>query len=394
MKTLASFFTILALGLCLAINIHAQGVSTAHGIATQPEGTLMVFDRSGEGIYPDGDSLFTTAQEGKAHVVFAPDGKTVYLLQPLFSLPYNYWVKGELNEDGTSFDVPLGQYVFWSDHYEAGLVLSWGTTSYYNGQDGHYRYTFKRDREATAVTYDIDGNTITMQGSDGDISATAPEALVGTGLSACWDDNGDWHGIVEWKTTYSNGVAITLPTPADPVIHEWYDCGEEWGGSYLYFDLPAWDVDGNPISPENLSYSIFVDDDQLLTFDKATYVNLEQDMSEFPYGFKDAGMWGDFMGNIIFFYRTNEGTHGEEPLFKWRIGMQLYYTSGEQRTASNIVYVDVMPQSGVNEALDDRQVSKVRYYDLSGQEVTNPSGLVIRVTTYSDGTTRATKVMK
>ena len=49
MKTLASFFTILALGLCLAINIHAQGVSTAHGIATQPEGTLMVFDRSGEG---------------------------------------------------------------------------------------------------------------------------------------------------------------------------------------------------------------------------------------------------------------------------------------------------------------------------------------------------------
>ena len=392
MKTLASF-SLFLLGLCMAIGMNAQS-NASHGIVMQPEGTLMVFDRSGEGIYPDGDSLFTTAQQGKAYVVFDHDGKTVYLLQPLFSLPYNYWVKGELNEDGTSFDIPLGQYVFWSDHYEAGLVLSWGSTSYYTGSDGHYRYSFQRDREATVVTYAINGNTITMCGSDGDIGAELPHALVGTGLSANWDDNGDWHGIVEWKTTYNGGQAITQPTPADPVIHEWYDCGAEWGGSYLYFDLPAWDTDGNPISIENLSYSIFVDQDQLLTFDKDTYQYLEQDMSEFPYGFKDADLWGDFMSNLIFFYRTNEGSNGEEPLFTWRIGIQLYYTSGDVRTASNIVYVDVYPHSGVNEMLAGKQVANVRYYDMAGQQVTQPSGLVIQVTTYTDGTTRAIKVVK
>lgn len=354
----------------------------------------MVFDRSGEGIYPEGDSLFTMTQEGKAYAVFDNDGKTVYLLQPLYSLPYSYWVKGELNEDGNRITVPLGQYVFWSDHYQSGLVLSWGSTTYTTGPDGHYSYSFMRDRNATAVTYAIEGNTITMEGTEGDITVDPPIALVGTGLSANWDDNGDWQGYVEWKTTYRNGVTITAPTPADPVIHEWYDCGEEWGGTYLYFDLPAWDTDGNPLSIENLSYSIFIDDDQLLTFDTATYLNLGEDMSEFPYGFMDAGMWGDFLGNMIFFYRTNQGQHGEEPLFQWRIGIQLYYTSGETRTASNIVYFDVFPHSGLNEMSIDKQVTDVRYYSMAGEEVSQPDGMTFIVTTYSDGTTRTTKVLK
>ncbi len=390
MKTI----TLLLLGLAMAASAQAQGGTGSHGITNQPEGTLMVFDRSGEGIYPHGDSLYTTAQDGKAYVVFDNDGKTVYLLQPLYSLPYNYWVKGELSDDGTSFDVPLGQYVFWSDHYQAGLVLSWGTTSYHAGENGNHSYYFTRDRQKAAVTYAIDGGSITMCGSNGDITAELPMALAGTGLSANWDDNGDWHGIVEWNTTYSGGQAITLPTPADPVINEWYDCGEEWGGSYLYFDLPAWDTEGNPISTQNLSYSIFIDDDQLVTFDTETYQYLEHDMTEFPFGFMDNGMWGDFMGNLIFFYRTNEGTHGEEPLFTWRIGIQTYYSTGNVRTASNIVYHEVYPHTSVNEAVATRPIASVRYYNLAGQEVSQPSGLTICVTTYTDGTTSTVKMVK
>ena len=41
-----------------------------------------------------------------------------------------------------------------------------------------------------------------------------------------------------------------------------------------------------------------------------------------------------------------------------------------------------------------RSVAHVQYFNLAGQEVTQPSGLTIRLTTYSDGTTSVDKCMK
>lgn len=386
--------TSMLLGLALVaagLETAAQDGRDSHGITIQPPGTVMVYDRCGEGVCPAGDSLYTTIQQGKAYVVLGDDGKSVYLLQPLSSLPYPYWVRGELSADGKSFSVPLGQYVFWSDHYDAGLTLSWGST-HYSGDAGNYRYWFTRDNSVTSVTYAIEDGTIRMLGSEGDISRGEPEGFVGTGLSANWDDNGDWQGYVEWNTAYVNGEAVTNAVPMNPVIHEWHDCGDVWGGTYLYFEIPAMDTDGNPLSIESMSYSVFVDNDERLTFDKDTYVNLQDDMYEFPYGFNDTeGLMGDFWGNMIFFYRTNEG---DNPLFGWRIGIQSYYTTGGVRTASSIVYHEVFPLSGVDEALADKSVSSVRYYNLSGQEISQPSGLTIRVTTYSDGSTQAVKVLQ
>ena len=50
--------------------------------------------------------------------------------------------------------------------------------------------------------------------------------------------------------------------------------------------------------------------------------------------------------------------------------------------------------TGINEAVDGKQVAGVRYYNLSGQEMTEANGLTIVVTTYTDGTTSTKKVMK
>ena len=50
--------------------------------------------------------------------------------------------------------------------------------------------------------------------------------------------------------------------------------------------------------------------------------------------------------------------------------------------------------SGVAEMNADKQVAGVRYFNLSGQEMQQPDGITIIVTTYTDGTVTAVKVMK
>ncbi len=44
--------------------------------------------------------------------------------------------------------------------------------------------------------------------------------------------------------------------------------------------------------------------------------------------------------------------------------------------------------------IDGKEIADVRYYNLAGQQVTQPSGLTIQVTTYTTGTRTATKVIK
>lgn len=50
--------------------------------------------------------------------------------------------------------------------------------------------------------------------------------------------------------------------------------------------------------------------------------------------------------------------------------------------------------TGVDELSGDKAITGVRYFNVAGQEMQQPSGLTIVVTTYSDGTTTAVKVVK
>ncbi len=122
--------------------------------------------------------------------------------------------------------------------------------------------------------------------------------------------------------------------PANPTADDWNDCGDESGYSKFSFTLPTTDVDGNPIDPEKLSYSIYTDNDQLFTFDAAHYTyDIEEDLTEIPYSiYIDA--W-DFYKGAVYFYRTNKG---DKPLFKNRIGIQVHYTVDGEKNSSDIVY--------------------------------------------------------
>ena len=54
----------------------------------------------------------------------------------------------------------------------------------------------------------------------------------------------------------------------------------------------------------------------------------------------------------------------------------------------------VSPMTGIEEMTTGKTVAGVRYFNMAGQEMSQANGLTIVVTTYTDGTTSAVKVMK
>ena len=147
------------------------------------------------------------------------------------------------------------------------------------------------------------------------------------------------HYTVDGVKNSSDIVYWDLPTdpaiPANPTADSWNDSGDESGYTRFGFTLPTKDVDGNPIDPSKLSYSIYTDNDQLFTFDAGTYSeDLTEDMTEIPYSIFNGG-W-DFYKGAVFFYRTN--AEGYTPLFTKRIGIQVHYTMAGVKNSSDIVY--------------------------------------------------------
>ncbi|MBR5170244.1 MAG: hypothetical protein IKW85_06715 [Muribaculaceae bacterium] len=544
-------------------------------VSEQPAGELKTYKRAGESMVNSIFGLSLSEQSGKCYIVYAEDGQTIYMKDPLSGYTEGAWVEGTI--EGDIISIPLGQSVYYSDYYQADVVLRWATTYTYEDYNDDGELTtyigIEYDDRATVVEYQVDGDVITMLGSDGDMNAEFPNNYCATGLTAQWTDDDSWSGNMDWETvltltenyvphgvimdqpegemlTYTRGgeyvgydsyygyyfgtasgkvnvvwgennkvyiqdpfanVAtgawvegtienniITVPmgqfiyesiegewgavmgwgtleideegyvtevinydveeaqfafdpengtitlldcttevpvddegyvitptnitglmcyysddlsmveldfgstmkelhlvpaVPANPTADEWYDCGDESGFSKFYFTLPTEDVNGNPLDAEYISYSIFTDNDQLFTFSGEDYtfdLAADEELTEVPYSLYSNAV--DFKNYFIYMYRTN--AEGYEPLFNHRIGIQVYYTIDGVKNASDIVYLEVFPDTKVNEINAGKTVSSVRYFNVAGQEMAQPEGLTIQVTTYTDGTTSATKVVK
>jgi len=305
------------------------GFDPSSMITTQPEGELVEYVRSGDAIiYSSG--YYLDAQSGTAYIVYAPDGETVYLQDPVYGLSQGTWVKGTIS--GNKITVPLGQFIYYSTSGGYGLILDWGSV------DASATYT--SDTSVTEVTYTINGNVITLDNSVGGAIADGFSGCTGLGL--IWNDDLTWQGFINWNTVYNKLEEAVPAVPSDPEALEWDDRGDDTGMNSLYFKVNLEDVNGVLMHEGNLSYSIYIDNDQLFTFDAATYAADNTtifadgvDMTEIPYNVRDY----DFYPQRCYFYRTN--AEGYEPFFTWRIGIQVHNTVDGVKNSSNIVYIEV-----------------------------------------------------
>lgn len=361
-------------------------------ITEQPEGTVVNYTRGGEYMTVSLYGYESAYQTGRVKLVYADDGQTVYIQDPLcYGEGVGAWVQGQLSEDGLTISVPLGQYVAYNEEYDYGLILAWGSTMVIDLGDDFYWLDFYADETKTEVCYAVDpeNGTITMLDSEGSVDNPYPYDCEATGLAGVWSDDGTV-ATIEWGTTWTVMGETYPAVPANPEVTDFFDSGREDGFTRLDFNINLFDVEGNPLNSDYLTYSIYVDNDELFTFDYDTYGannGFDTDMTEIPYGYSGY----DFYLRRVYFYRTNQG---ENPFFTWRIGIQVHYTVDGVRNSSDIVYLEVYEPSAVSEIASGKEVSAVRYFNMAGQELSQPQGLTIQVTTFTDGTTMATKVIK
>lgn len=496
-------------------------------IYNQPEGEMVTYNRTGMSIFTGYFGVQSTMIDGKMNIVYGADGK-VYIQNPLWwNRSYNTWVWGDFDPETGIISVPVGQYLAYSDEVEYGVQLLWGNSILYEGVDSQgnsgYFFEYFIDEDATEILYKVEGDKLYLLGCEGDPNGEFPDYYTATGLLGHFSDGSNFTCLeyVAPGQPYGYLLNIVPAVPANPTGLEWHDLGSTEGSTTLQFVLPTTDVDGNILEQELISYSIFTDDDQIYTFDAASYGSLHEDATEIPYalwsnyynftptqvsffrtnhsddpifeqrigiqvyytvnGIKNASdivyinagdlhpavpanpepmYWFDYAeygdnygyfsyslpntdvdGNpidqyylsfsvytdydelytfkvddypndltedmteipsSIFFTSWNISSYStylyydEAPLFNYRVGIQAHYTIDGVKNSSEIVYLDIapMPDTSVGELNAGKQVTDVRYFNLAGQEMAQPSGLTIQVTTYSDGTTTATKVMK
>ena len=68
--------------------------------------------------------------------------------------------------------------------------------------------------------------------------------------------------------------------------------------------------------------------------------------------------------------------------------------AGEATSTVTEVVVPAAESTGINEMMGGKTISNVRYFNMAGQEMQEANGMTIVVTTYTDGTQTAVKVMK
>lgn len=173
--------------------------------------------------------------------------------------------------------------------------------------------------------------------------------------------------------------------PATPIVGEDYLAyNAESGSCFVTVYVPCEDVDGNYIDASKLTYSVYVDG-ELFTFDPSFYFYFYEPTTVVEYGFIDNYRFQDLGGGRVAIEINKEPQH--------TIGVKSFYAGGDTVTESEMGLFNVN-QTAISD-IQAKAVAGIRYYNLAGQGSDKPfDGINIVVTTHTDGTTTATKVIK
>lgn len=105
---------------------------------------------------------------------------------PLTLYTKDSWIKGELNADGTKIVFPAGQYLYYDEAKEYGYQLFYIKNLVI---DGYYYESFDVDK-TTPITLTMDGNTLTLEGTNED--GTTLIASVTDDDEPSWNYYGDY----------------------------------------------------------------------------------------------------------------------------------------------------------------------------------------------------------
>lgn len=311
-------------------------------ITEQPEGELRTYNRTSNCIYHIDNfgsianlSISNEVLSDEGQIVFVPDSRIVYLKDPMLSMSYGTWVIGSMNYEGTIITVPMNQCI--SPDQMAYLQMG---GNYILDNIMYFSYL------SSVAEYYIDGNTISLLNTMSDFDAPEPYCYIANGIYTTAYGNNARITSLEANIVYTlKSVEPTEKTNV-PVFN---CCNDEATHTYYVEILPS--------EPSTIYYRIL-----------------------YPNG--EYSAWAEY-NNVLTF-----STSGD-----YRI--EAYAQAVDKLPSDQIDYeFTISPVSGINELSGNKQIANVQYYNVMGQEISQPNGVAIIVTTFTDGTVTTAKVIK
>ena len=327
-----------------------------------------------EGLEPEQWILLADGEGRSVNV--AIDGDKFYLGNLSDYVPDEY-VVGKIADDKVVF--PL-TYLAWCDELDSDLYFIPATfdTRYVEEYDMDVEdyfvveeFQFSYDAEKKHLS-NIEEYAACFVGCDPEVGALAPG----------WAEY-FFEPEIMWMDSALENAPLLNPEFTYALYDEYYECDE------IDFWIPLTNSESYPLDAERLSY-IFYIDNAPFTFTPDEYF-IDEDMTEVPFNFveEDYLIWSVGSAHAVCIYPKGP--------YK-TVGLKVFYELPDgTRIESDYVEADIYELSGgecgaVGSVTDDRTPIATTYYDLTGRKVTNPAaGIVIKVDTFSNGTTRATK---
>lgn len=197
----------------ITVALACAGVLSAYAsddlpITQQPEGTVKMMSGSSFSFFYDTswEMLDSEYEYGLAtQFVYADDGKTVYLKNPIFHLPLNTYIKGTLAEGKLTIETPQVIAVTTNDETSGKNIWTVRRMSGTIEEDdwGDEEYIWEIDADNTALTFSVTDQGFVM---DGD------ETVM---LGLCVNDEFMEYGETEVKYLYVNTEMPVAPADAE-----------------------------------------------------------------------------------------------------------------------------------------------------------------------------------
>lgn len=299
-------------------------------------------------------------------VQVAIDGDDIYVCGLDRSLPAA-WVKGQLSEGKAVF--PSGQYL--------GADMEIYYYSYFCGAD------FFDETDEDGLTNRVcrmTGNAVF------DYDAELGKLTSGKDRGYIINSTANVLYPLYFYEDVTVGIQHRNPEAAPEAPYDLEYFYDDWGSS-VWFQLPKVDVDGNILLVDNLYYEIYVNG-ELQYFDIVDEDWNVENTYRVPYMYND---WYDFWvdstdpkDHTAYLYYDGEVSS---------IGIRsIYVNENGEDVYSNMAYWG--EPSGVNDPSRVKNPIAVKWYDLQGREINgHVSGVAVKVTSFSDGSTVRAKVM-
>lgn len=346
-----------------------------YGIIYTPQTAKTLEPPKGMTIEPWG--LMSAVEGHEVYVGIDTERENIWVQGVLPALPYA-WTKGDIMPDGTV------QFV--SDQYQ-GADSSTGHFAFFCGSHterkmditGYMRDVIIIDRQLD-MQYDPEKKKLWAENANLLMTSTSIEAST-VGIAYTYI-------IKNPVLKLQNHVKGTPPMHPEFTSILPYTSDGMYGG--FACDIPTIDVDYNMIDSRSMYWEMFVDD-ELYTFYTDEYPHLPQSTSRLPFNYGDGyDIMTQGVDHVVYFFFEGAETIGVQSILvegdlETRSAMQIWdFETAEQFTAGvNKIEVD---------SDCERTPAATEYYDMTGRRLASPSGICIRVTRYTDGSSKAQKV--